>query len=45
MRGTMKREEIDMKTIGYEVSMLAPGENNPRNGEGTFLRLKDGGIL
>ena len=34
-----------MKTIGYEVSMLAPGENNPRNGEGTFLRLRDGGIL
>ena len=34
-----------MKKIGYDVSMLAPGENNPRNGEGTFLRLRDGGIL
>ena len=34
-----------MKKIGYDISMLAPGENNPRNGEGTFLRLRDGGIL
>ncbi|MBQ7301413.1 MAG: exo-alpha-sialidase [Clostridia bacterium] len=34
-----------MSTIGYEVCMLSTGANNPRNGEGTFIRLKDGGIL
>lgn len=34
-----------MKKIGHQVSFLAPGENNPRNGEGTFLRLNDGRIL
>ena len=34
-----------MKKIGQEVSFLAPKENNPRNGEGDFLRLRDGTIL
>lgn len=34
-----------MKKIGREVLFLAPKENNPRNGEGTFLRLMDGSIL
>ncbi len=34
-----------MKKIGKEVAFLATSENNPRNGEGTFARLKDGGIL
>lgn len=34
-----------MKKIGRRVSLLATGENNPRNGEGTFLRRKDGAIL
>lgn len=34
-----------MKTIGRKVHFLPTGEGNPRNGEGTFLRLKDGRIL
>lgn len=34
-----------MKKIGREVSFMAPKENNPRNGEGTFIRLEDGSIL
>lgn len=34
-----------MKKIGYQVSMLPTGEKNQRNSEGSFLRLKDGGIL
>ena len=34
-----------MKKIGREVLFLNTGENNPRNGEGTFLRLKNGAIL
>lgn len=34
-----------MKKIGREVLFLSPVENNPRNGEGTFLRLKDGRIM
>lgn len=34
-----------MKKIGKEVLFIRTGERNPRNGEGTFIRLKDGGIL
>ena len=34
-----------MKKIGREVLFLKGEGNNPRNGEGAFLRLKDGGIL
>lgn len=34
-----------MKKIGKEVCFLQTGEGNPRNGEGTFIRLKDGSIL
>ena len=35
----------NMKKIGREVLFLPTGENNPRNGEGSFIRLKDGSIL
>ena len=34
-----------MKKLGKEVLMLPRTKNNMRNGEGTFLRLKDGRIL
>lgn len=34
-----------MRKIGRQVCMLATGKGNPRNGEGAFLRLKDGRIL
>ncbi len=34
-----------MKKVGKEVLFLETSKNNPRNGEGTFIRLKDGGIL
>ncbi|MBQ9132578.1 MAG: exo-alpha-sialidase [Clostridia bacterium] len=34
-----------MKKIGREVLFLKAGENNPRNGESTLLRAKDGRIL
>jgi len=34
-----------MKKIGREVLFLRTGANNPRNGEGTFARLKNGDIL
>ena len=34
-----------MKKIGKEVAFLKIKEGNPRNGEGTFIRLKDGSIL
>lgn len=34
-----------MKKIGREVLFLSTGENNPRNGEGAFIRLKDGSIM
>lgn len=34
-----------MKKIGREVAFWATGENNPRNGECDFIRLKDGRIL
>ncbi len=34
-----------MKKIGHEVLFLNSKEGNPRNGEGTFIRLNDGAIL
>ena len=34
-----------MKKIGKEVCFLLTGDNNPRNGECTFIRLKNGDIL
>lgn len=39
------REYRAWKTIGREVAFLTTGENNPRNGEGSFLRMEDGSIL
>ncbi|MBE6597606.1 MAG: exo-alpha-sialidase [Ruminococcaceae bacterium] len=33
------------KKVGREVLFLSTGENNPRNGEGAFLRRKDGSVL
>lgn len=40
-----QREYRSWKRIGRQVHWLPTGENNPRNGEGTFLRLTDGRIL
>ena len=34
-----------MKKIGRQVLFIGTGENNPRNGEGAFIRLNDGGIM
>lgn len=34
-----------MKKIGKEVLLLQTSQGNPRNGEGSFIRLKDGSIL
>lgn len=34
-----------MEKIGKEVLFLSTGSGNPRNGEGSFIRLKDGSIL
>lgn len=34
-----------MKKVGKEVLFLSTSEFNPRNGEGTLLRLKDGSII
>ena len=34
-----------MKKVGKEVLFLAPCENNPRNGEGSFIRLNNGTIM
>ena len=34
-----------MKKAGREVLFLSTNENNARNGEGTFLRLRDGRIM
>ena len=34
-----------MKKIGREVAFLSTGKQNPRNGEGSFLRLRDGRIM
>ena len=41
----MEKVDCVMKKIGHEVLFLGTSENNPRNGEGTFVRLADGGIL
>lgn len=34
-----------MKKIGRQVFFISTSENNPRNGEGAFIRLRDGGIM
>ena len=34
-----------MKKIGKEVLFIRTGEKNPRNGEGTFVRLLDGRLM
>lgn len=34
-----------MRKIGREVHFLETDKRNPRNGEGTFIRLKDNGIM
>ena len=34
-----------MKKIGKEVCFLKTGKGNPRNGEGSFIRLRDGRIM
>lgn len=34
-----------MKKIGREVCFLSTCKENPRNGEGTFIRAKDGSIM
>ncbi len=34
-----------MKKIGRQVLFIETSENNPRNGEGAFIRLNDGSIL
>ena len=34
-----------MKQMGREVHFLKTGEKNSRNGEGSFLRLRDGRIM
>lgn len=34
-----------MRKVGREVLFLDTSENNPRNGEGTFIRLKNGDIM
>ena len=34
-----------MKKLGREVLFLGTSENNPRNGEGSFVRLADGRIM
>ncbi len=34
-----------MKKIGRQVMFIETSDNNPRNGEGAFIRLKDGSIL
>lgn len=34
-----------MKKIGKQVCMLETSKTNPRNGEGSFIRLKDGRIM
>ena len=38
-------EVTNMKKIGKQVLFLSTSETNPRNGEGSFIRLKDGSIL
>ncbi len=34
-----------MKKIGRQVHFIETSEDNPRNGEGAFIRLKDGSIM
>ena len=34
-----------MRKIGREVLFIGTSENNPRNGEGAFIRLKNGSLL
>ena len=34
-----------MKKIGREVLFIGTGEGNPRNGEGSFIRLKNGSVM
>ena len=34
-----------MKKVGKEVLFLQTSENNPRNGEGSFIKLKNGDIM
>ena len=34
-----------MRKIGHETLFLSTSEHNPRNGESTFARLKDGRIM
>jgi hypothetical protein len=34
-----------MKKVGKEVAFLHTGKGNPRSGEGSFVRLKDGRIM
>lgn len=34
-----------MKKIGREVLFLGTSEDNPRNGEGSFVRISDGTIM
>ena len=38
-------KDKSVKKIGHEVLFLGTSENNPRNGESTFVRLDDGRIL
>ena len=38
-------QSATLKKIGREVMFIGSKEGNPRNGEGTFLRLKDNSIL
>ena len=34
-----------MKKIGRQVLLISTSEDNPRNGEGSFIRLKNGAIM
>lgn len=34
-----------MKKIGRQVHFIGTSDGNPRNGEGAFIRLKDGTIM
>ncbi len=36
---------MDFKKIGRQVHFIAASQNNSRNGEGSFIRLKNGNIL
>ena len=41
----LRRWKTKMKKVGKQVLMLATGNDNPRNGEGDFVRLSDGRIM